>query len=345
MRSGTDFAAQVLAPNPDSGRGPVEMAHEPLVSVVIPCRNQAAFLRSALSSVSAQTYARHETIVVDDGSTDDSAEVAASAGATVLSQQHAGLGAARNSGLRNASGEYVIFLDSDDELVEDAIATGVAVLARHPDACMVARCCQLIDRHGRPIPTNWAEPAADDLYAEWLLRNFVWTPGAAMFRRDPLIGAGGFPSSLGPASDYAVYLELARRGAVVFDRRDAVRYRQHDSNMSRDAVRMLKATLAVLRRERKRLPPGYGLQYQRGVRAWRTFYGEQIIQQLRGASRDGGISRRDLGAIWLLVKECRGLVAMHLVRKFTRVARGLPPAPVEPGRFPVLPRTDAEGRR
>jgi glycosyltransferase involved in cell wall biosynthesis len=320
------------------------MPHE-LVSVVIPCRNQAAFLRSALSSVSSQTYARHETIVIDDGSTDDTAEVAASSGATVLSQRHAGLGAARNAGLRNASGEYVIFLDADDELVADAMATGVAVLARHPAACMVARCCQLIDRNGRLMPTNWAEPTPDDLYAEWLLRNFVWTPGAAMFRRAPLIEAGGFPASLGPASDYAVYLELARRRSVVFDRRDAVRYRQHDSNMSRDAVCMLKATLAVLRRERKRLPPGYALQYQRGIRAWRTFYGEQIVQQLRGASRQGGISRRDLGAIWLLVTQCRGLVVTHFVRKFTRVARGLPPAPVEPGRFPVLPRTDYEAPR
>jgi len=321
------------------------MNHEPLVSVVIPCRNQAVYLRSALASVSAQSYTHHDNIVVDDGSTDDTAEVATRAGAAVLRQPHAGLGAARNSGLRRASGEYVIFLDADDELLPDAMETGVAVLAAHPDACMVARCCQLIDRDGRAMPTNCPEPATDDLYAEWLLRNFVWTPGAAMFRREPMMRMGGFPANLGPASDYAVYLEMARRHAVVFDKRDAVLYRQHESNMSRDSVRMLKATLAVLRRERKRLPPGYRLQYQRGRRAWCTFYGEQIIQQLRGASRQGGISTQHLGAIWLLLKECRGLVATHLLRKVTRVARGLPPAPVEPGRFPVLPHTDSEGRR
>jgi hypothetical protein len=210
---------------------------------------------------------------------------------------------------------------------------------------MVARCCQLIDRIGRPMLTNCPQPASDDLYAEWLMRNFVWTPGAAMFRRESLLAIGGFPADVAPAADYAVYLALARRRCVVIDNRDAVLYRQHETNMSRDSVAMLRATLEVLRRERRNLPPGYERQFHEGMNAWRTFYGEQIIQQLRGATRHGGITRHHLGAIWLLVKECRGLVATHLIRKFTRVARGLPPAPVEPGRFPVLPHTDSKGQR
>src|SRR4051812_36037521 len=127
---------------------------EPLVSVIIPCRNQGGYLRSALNSVAAQSYARHETIVVDDGSTDHTPVVAAHAGATVVRQPHGGLSAARNSGLRRAAGEYVLFLDADDELTPDAIETGVSSLVRHPDACMVARCSRLIDRVGRAIPTE-----------------------------------------------------------------------------------------------------------------------------------------------------------------------------------------------
>jgi hypothetical protein len=164
-----------------------------------------------------------------------------------------------------------------------------------------------------------------------------------MFRRQSLAEIGGFPVDLGPASDYAVYLELARRRAIVFDNRDAVLYRQHESNMSRDGARMLRATLAVLRRERRHLPHGYEQHYEQALWTWRVFYGEQIIQQLRGAVRQHGITRDHLGSIWLLVTECRALVATHLLRKFGRVARGLPPAPVEP-RFPARPHTDSKDR-
>jgi glycosyltransferase involved in cell wall biosynthesis len=327
------------------------MIKGPLVSVVIPCLNQGDYLRAALRSVASQTYTHHETIVVDDGSTDNTALVAAQGGATVLRQPHAGLGAARNAGLRAARGEYVIFLDADDELIADAMESGVSVLDRNQQAWMVARCCTLIDAAGRPLPTLCPEPATHDLYGEWLVRNFVWTPGAAMFRREPLTTLGGFPQDVGPASDYAVYLQLARAGCVVFDRRDAVRYRQHDSNMSRDAARMLAATLAVLRRERPRVPARYAAQYRRGLHAWCTFYGEQIIQQLRSAVRGGRIGRRELAGVGLLLRECRGLVITHIRRKLGRIARGLPSTPIEPGRFPPVPPAESrsgasfEGRR
>src|SRR5581483_6423825 len=186
------------------------MTRGPLVSVVIPCRNQGEYLRSALRSIAAQSYTRIETIVVDDGSTDDTPRVALEHGARLLQQAHRGLGAARNAGLGAAAGEYVVFLDADDELFPDAIELGVETLECDPNACMVAGRSVLIDREGRQLPTSGSEPLSDDLYGEWLVRNFVWTPGAAMFRREPLIAVGGFARDVGPASDYAVYLELAR---------------------------------------------------------------------------------------------------------------------------------------
>lgn len=307
------------------------------VSVVIPCRNHAQYLRAALVSVAAQTVVPSETIVVDDGSTDDTAAVASRAGATVLRQAGLGVNAARNAGLRHASGERVIFLDADDELEASAVGTGVDVLARHPDAWMVARFCQLIDELGRPLPTNVTVPASGDLYAEWLQRNLVWTPGAAMFRRAPLLALGGFPLEGGPASDYAVYLSLARLGRVVLDPRFAVRYRQHDTNMSRDPVHMLRAVLGVLDRERRHAPGAYARHFRPARRTWCTFYGEQIIQQLRSDARAGRVGAPQLAAAALLLRECRGLVVRHLGRKLTRVAGGHPPSPIEPGRFASAP--------
>ncbi len=216
------------------------MSSSPVASVVIPCLNQARYLRAALESVHTQSLSAIETIVVDDGSIDDTAAVADAAGAIVVRQSNQGLSAARNQGLRLANAPYVVFLDADDELERDAVESGVAALERRPDAWMVGRYCVLIDSQGRPLPTNSMAPKTADLYGEWLVRNLVWTPGAAVFRRQPLLDIGGFPPALGPASDYAVYLELARAGRVIFDLRQAVRYRQHDSNMSRDAIVMLE---------------------------------------------------------------------------------------------------------
>ncbi len=318
------------------------MPSAPRVTVVVPCRNQAHFLGAALASAARQTW-RVDTLVVDDGSTDETASVAQASGAVLLRQPPLGLSAARNQGLRAADGEYVIFLDADDELVPDAVESGVRLLERDRLATMVARCCRLIDEHGRDLPTNCPPPAEHDLYAAWLRRNLAWTPGAVVFRRAPLAAIGGFPDRVGPASDYAVYLRLARTSRVLFDARDAVLYRQHGGNMSRDAALMLRATLQVLRAERPSLPPGYGRAYREGLRAWRTFYGEQIVQQLRTALRLRRFGARELAAAGLLARECSGLLVQHIARKLSRVARGLPPTEVEPGRFPVgAPVSDGE---
>jgi glycosyltransferase involved in cell wall biosynthesis len=309
---------------------------------VVPCRNQAHYLRAALRSVAGQSYGWVETIVVDDGSTDDTAEVAASAGARLLSQSHAGVGAARNRGLQQAGGTYVVFLDADDELTADSIESGAAVLESRPDMWMVARYCSLIDAAGAPLPTNYPTHVPLDLYGEWLYRNLVWTPGAAMFRRAPLMSVGGFPVEVGPAADYAVYLELARAGRVVFDPRVAVRYRQHDSNMSRDPSLMLRATLAVLRREERHVPSRYRRHFKSGMNEWCTFYGEQIIQQLRADIRLRRYGARQLDAALLLVKECGGLAVTHLGRKVGRLLGGHPPSKVEPGRFSQVPESGSE---
>jgi glycosyltransferase involved in cell wall biosynthesis len=323
--------------------GLIGMPPLPRVSVVIPCRDQAHYLGAALASVAAQSAGPTERIVVDDGSRDDTAGVANAAGATLIRQPPSGLSAARNRGLMAARGEFVIFLDADDELEPDAVETGVAMLEQHPSAWMVGRRCALIDAHGARLPTFYPAPASD-LYGEWLMRNLVWTPGAVVFRRPPLVQLGGFPADdVGPAADYAVYLEMARKGRALLDPRTAVRYRQHDRNMSRDGSRMLRATLAVLRREAPHVPPAYRWHYREGLRLWRTFYGEQIVQQLRVDTRRGRVGADQLKALGLLLRECRGLVWRHATRKLRRVAAGHPPAAIESSRF-INPSAPGDGR-
>src|SRR5918995_6377717 len=109
-----------------------QRADAALVSVVIPCYNQAHFLGEAIVSVLAQSYPRFEIIVVDDGSTDDTPEVAARyPGVRYVYQNNQGVSAARNSGLARSEGEYVVFLDADDRLLPEALETGLKCLKTH----------------------------------------------------------------------------------------------------------------------------------------------------------------------------------------------------------------------
>jgi glycosyltransferase involved in cell wall biosynthesis len=94
------------------------------VSVVIPCYNHAAFLGEALESVAGQTWPADEIVVVDDGSTDETAEVAARFGSPVryVRQAHVGIGGARNTGLRQSRAPFIAFLDADDLWPADSLA-------------------------------------------------------------------------------------------------------------------------------------------------------------------------------------------------------------------------------
>src|SRR4028118_1383709 len=137
-------------------------SEEGKASVVIPCYNQARFLGEAIESVLSQTYTDFEVIVVDDGSTDDTAEVASSYAAEdarvrLVRQENRGLAGARNRGLAESRGEYVVFLDSDDRLAEEALEVGVRELDAHPE-------CAFVSGHHRPISADgvaYAVPRQD----------------------------------------------------------------------------------------------------------------------------------------------------------------------------------------
>ena len=290
---------------------------------MIPCFNQAQYLPAALASVRQQTFQPIECLVVDDGSTDRTAAVAAELGARVIRQANGGVAAARNRGLAAAHGEFVAFLDADDELLVDAVAAEVAALDSSSSAAAVVGRCQAMDADGRSLPSSHHTIDAAHLYREWLTRNFVWTPGAAMFRRRALEEIDGFPPDLGPAADYAVYLRLARNGGVMFVPRDLVRYRQHDHSMSRDPALMLRATLGVLRREARDGPVWARQAICSGQDAWREWYGEQIIERLRSDWRDRRAGWRQALAALTLIQHCPRLVVRRAVSKSRRTGAGV----------------------
>jgi glycosyltransferase involved in cell wall biosynthesis len=311
-----------------------EAGQLPTVTVVIPCFNQGRYLAAALKSVWDQSHRPVECIVVDDGSTDDTATIAARFGAHVIRQPNRGVSAARNAGLAAAHGDLIVFLDADDVLLRDALAIEAVALGSNEHAAAVVTRCEAMDEAGTPLPVQHHEIDPENLYRDWLSRNFVWTPGAAMFRRTALVEVGGFVEDLGPAADYAVYLQLARDGRVAFVGGSAVRYRQHPGSMSRDPALMLRATLQVLRRERLEGPPWVRREIKRARRIWCAWYGEQIVHDLRGRWHTRTWGARQLKATLTLLRNCPAVVLHHVSHKTRRALVPGPRSSSTPGQAP-----------
>jgi len=234
----------------------------PLVSVVIPAHNAAAFLQASIDSASAQAGAFElEIVVVDDGSTDATPAIArAHAGVRLVTlNRNRGPSAARNAGVATAGGEFVAFLDADDLWPAGSLAARLEVLQRWPQAAFVFGDCQQFDASGPRAQTlfeagglglrAWGhEGLVPEAYRRLLADNFV-TTGSVVARRAALAEAGGFAEDLRLVEDLDLWLRLARRHAVAWCGQVCLLRRRHAHNLSRDARAMGLAYLEVLRRQ------------------------------------------------------------------------------------------------
>lgn len=184
------------------------------VSVIIPVYNGAATIGRALASVFAQTFADYEVVVVNDGSTDDTASVLAGYGdrIRVVTQANRGLPAARNSGIRASSGEYVAFIDDDDEWLPQMLERCAAVLDQDPDCGMVYAGALKVDLAGRQMPDQSTENEDIDspTMEQMLERPWVVVPSRVMVRRAILERCGGFEERCAVACEDVFFLLRAR---------------------------------------------------------------------------------------------------------------------------------------
>jgi glycosyltransferase involved in cell wall biosynthesis len=167
-----------------------------LVSTVIPVYNRGAMLRQAVSSVMAQTWRPLEIIIVDDGSSDDTARVAAELQAQhaeishVLHQSNAGPGPARQRGLEQASGEFIQFLDSDDLLLPRKFELQVKGLAQDPEAGIsYGKTYARVGGNRLPTPSQLSGEQHRDIFPA-LLRGRLWETSTPLYRRSALAAIG-----------------------------------------------------------------------------------------------------------------------------------------------------------
>jgi len=223
------------------------------VSVIIPCYKQAGFLTDAIESVLGQTHPHIEVIVIDDGSPDDTSDVASRyPGVRCIRQENQGLSAARNTGIRESEGEFLVFLDADDRLTPKALESGVQHLRQCPSAAFVAGKHRNISIDGSPRPTMQKPHIDRDHYVE-LLRAYIGIacPATVMYRRAVFDDVHGFDTTVNAASDYDLYLRIARKFAISFHTDIVAEYRQHGDSMSNNHQLMSNHVAKVLESQLK----------------------------------------------------------------------------------------------
>jgi glycosyltransferase involved in cell wall biosynthesis len=215
------------------------------ISVIIPCFNAAPYLRGALNSVFDQTHKPAQVIVVDDGSSDESAAIAQSFGDEVicLSQPNQGISAARNRGVTQADGEFLAFLDADDLWPCDSLARRYQALRSDPSlSCVFGGIEQFDDSTGDALP---ARPGR--------------LMGAMLARRSAFDRVGLFNCSLriGETLDWVARLDESRMRCGMIEQL-VLRRRVHAANTVRDLSKRadyLRALHAALHRRRRPAAP------------------------------------------------------------------------------------------
>jgi glycosyltransferase involved in cell wall biosynthesis len=234
-----------------------------IVSVVIPAFNAASFIGPTLDTVCAQTFSDYETIVIDNGSTDNTAAVVRThfgrhdmRGRIVRVEENCGVAGARNIGIRAATGTYVALLDSDDLWYPEKLAAVMAEFERHPDADLVCH-DENITRDGKIVSVSRRRPPRGSLYEALVLDGNFLSPSATTFRRDAALALGGFDERADylTAEDYDFWIRFSRERRIRFLNRVLGEFVLHERSASRGIVshhialeRMLRDHLSAYQR-------------------------------------------------------------------------------------------------
>ena len=221
-----------------------------LVSVVLPAFNAGPHLRAGIESVLAQDFEDWELIVVDDGSTDDTAAIAERFGGRVRCERrsHGGANRARNHGIRAGRGELLALLDADDRWLPAKLRVQVEAMQAHPEVGACFTGTQFVDElRGRSWERVWTD--YPDLVAALLLHSSVIGPTSAlMVRRQLLLDVGAFDETLTQSQDFDLWLRLAKATSLLLLPAPLVIYRIHGSNMTRNVGRFEANALTILGR-------------------------------------------------------------------------------------------------
>ena len=219
------------------------------VSVVIPCYNYAGYLADTIDSVLNQDYDNIEVIVIDDGSTDETREVALKYGNRIryIYQDNQGLSATRNNGIKISNKHFIAFLDADDKWEPNFISVVIKQFKKlSTDVGIVACLDSKIDKAGRPLRDRVHQSKLGELTTKDLILKNRFFPGAAVVIREAFDVVGDFDTNLRSSEDRDMWIRISCRYKVWLIGDSLVKIRKHGENMSSNAERMLRNKQTVI---------------------------------------------------------------------------------------------------
>ena len=230
-----------------------------LVDIVIPAFNAARYIDQTLESIALQGSLVHSIIVVNDGSTDQTAKVVEAfikqhpqLNIQLINQANAGLANARNAGIQHATAPYIALLDADDIWLKDKLAQQLEVFntSLDPRLGVVYASYELIDQNSSLIPNEKGiikPQARGDVRPKLLTGNFISGSGSnVLIKSEVFKEVGLFDESLRASEDWDMWLRIAQKFHFDFVDSPLVQIRVHQSNMQKDFSRMLASELAML---------------------------------------------------------------------------------------------------
>jgi glycosyltransferase involved in cell wall biosynthesis len=306
----------------------------PTVSVIVPAHNAERYLRESLDSVLAQTFTDFELIVIDDGSTDRTAEILRSYGNRIVCvhQEKRGPAAARNRGLQMARGSWIAFQDSDDIWLPQKLERQAGFARAHPQYGIVTTDILWFDETGVtrpsirdrfPIENGW-------VMKKLLLHNWI-SNSAVMARRECFERVGGFDEEPGVyGSDWMKWVEIAQFYQVYFIEEVLVRFRRHAASFTQqNTERQFENLFRNLEKLQQRVPAlaqepelvkeaAYRICVSRGSADLRGLHIQRAREKLRRA-----LHYRPYGArawLWLIAAHVPASL-LHFARKLTKRMR------------------------
>ncbi|MBI5202595.1 MAG: glycosyltransferase family 2 protein [Elusimicrobia bacterium] len=190
---------------------------EPTVSVVIPAYNAASFIEKTLDTVRAQTYRDWEVVLVDDGSTDGTADVVEKYLAKhgmpgrCIRQPNGKIAAARNAGMKAARGRYIALLDHDDLWRPEKLETVMAEFEKHPEADLVCHNEDIV-KDGTILRTSENGPYCEKMYERLLWVGNALSPSATVFKKEKALAIGGMRENaeFNTVEDYDFWMRLSK---------------------------------------------------------------------------------------------------------------------------------------
>lgn len=243
---------------------------DPLVSILTPVYNGAEHLSASIDSALSQTYQNFELLIINDGSTDNTADIVrpylTDPRIIYLERANGGVAAARNTGLEHAQGKYIAFLDQDDLWLPTKLALQVAALEQDEAAAFVYSNQDYIDDDGNKVDFPWVTGIAGHCFAALLQRNFI-SVLTVLIRKAVIDDVGRFNEQLAGTDDYELWLRVTLKYPIKYLDLPLALYRFHGSNFSKNKFKMTVLFLKALNTLFAEHPEAYRLVSTRELNA------------------------------------------------------------------------------